>query len=164
MLKAMVLWVVLLLSSLSPSLAQNPAQAPSQDLLNAADWKSLTEARIAAVKAALQLTPDQEKLWPAVEDAIRARGQGRYLRLQALAASPSGDVDPIQLLRSRADSLAQRSAELTKLAFAWQPLYPTLDAGQRLRVRILAVYALREMRDAVESRRLQHFDEDDVEF
>jgi len=127
MLKAMVLGVVFLLSSLSPSLAQNPAQAPSQDLLNAADWKSLTEARIAAVKAALQLTPDQEKLWPAVEDAIRARGQGRYLRLQALAASPSGDVDPIQLLRSRADSLAQRSAELTKLAFAWQPLYPTLE-------------------------------------
>ena len=27
---------------------------------------------MAMIKAALQLTPDQEKYWPAVEDAIRA--------------------------------------------------------------------------------------------
>src|SRR5207344_280761 len=97
----------------------SPAAAPPQDILSAAEWKALTEARIAAVEAALQLTPDQAKLWPAVEDAIRARGQGRYLRLQALVGPPSADVDPIQLVRTRAESLAQRSAELTKLADAW---------------------------------------------
>jgi hypothetical protein len=162
--KALVVGAAVLLSSLSPSLAQKPVVERADELLNADDWKALTEARIDAVKAALQLTPDQAKLWPAVDDAIRSRGQGRYLRLQALAASQSKESDPIQLLRARAETLAQRSLELKKLADAWQPLYQTLDASQKLRLRILAVYALREMRDTIESERLEHIDEDDLGF
>jgi hypothetical protein len=47
-------------------------QAASQDRLTAADWEHLTDARIKIVKAALQLTPDQEKLWPPY--------RGRYSR------------------------------------------------------------------------------------
>ena len=35
------------------------------------DREAFTDARIAALRARLKLTPDQEKLWPAVEDAIR---------------------------------------------------------------------------------------------
>lgn len=38
-----------------------------------ADWNALTDARIAVVKAALQLTPEQQKFWPTLEEAIRAR-------------------------------------------------------------------------------------------
>jgi hypothetical protein len=37
------------------------------------------------IKAALQLTPDQEKYWPAVEDAIRARAQNRQARWERVA-------------------------------------------------------------------------------
>ena len=48
-------------------------QAASHDRLSAADLEHLTDARIEIVKAALQLTPDQEKLWPPIEEAIRAR-------------------------------------------------------------------------------------------
>ncbi|WP_342723112.1 hypothetical protein AAFG07_28500 [Bradyrhizobium sp. B097] len=33
--------------------------------------------RVGIVKAALQLTPDQEKYWPAIEDAIRTRAKNR---------------------------------------------------------------------------------------
>ena len=44
---------------------------------SAADLKSLTDARVAMIKAALQLTPDQEKYWPPVEEAIRARAKNR---------------------------------------------------------------------------------------
>ena len=40
------------------------AQAVSHDRLTASDLEQLTDARIEIVKAALQLTPDQEKLWP----------------------------------------------------------------------------------------------------
>jgi hypothetical protein len=44
----------------SPAYAQDVSSpVPSQ-----ADFKALTDARIAVVKAALQLTPEQEKLWP----------------------------------------------------------------------------------------------------
>src|SRR5208337_5175500 len=35
---------------------------------SAADLNALTDARVAVVKAALQLTPDQAKYWPAVEE------------------------------------------------------------------------------------------------
>jgi len=149
---------------LSPCLAQAPADEHNADLPSAADWKMLTEARIDAVKAALQLTPEQAKLWPPVEEAIRTRGQARYLRLQALM-QPGGEHETvIELLRHRADGLAQRSGELKRLADAWQPLYQTLDEAQKLRLRILAIYALREMRDTIESEQMQYFDEEDLGF
>src|SRR5215470_2495987 len=35
-------------------------------------------ARIGIVKAVLQLTPEQAKYWPAVEEAIRGRAQAQY--------------------------------------------------------------------------------------
>jgi hypothetical protein len=47
------------------------AQAPSGgavERLSAADVGTLTDARVNIVKAALQLTSDQEKYWPAIED------------------------------------------------------------------------------------------------
>jgi hypothetical protein len=70
----------------------------------------------------LQLTPDQAKYWPAVEEAIRNRAMGRQVRLAALwRQRDQGDSDPIDIVRHRADALAQRSAELKQLADAWQP-------------------------------------------
>ena len=56
-------------------------QAASHDRLSVADLERLTDARIEIVKAALQLTPDQEKLWPPIEDAIRARAKDRQARI-----------------------------------------------------------------------------------
>ena len=61
--------------------AQTPAQAPSTrevERLNEADLAQLTDARVNVVKSALQLTADQEKLWPPIEDAIApGRGTGK---------------------------------------------------------------------------------------
>jgi hypothetical protein len=64
-------------------------------------------------------------------------------------------IDPIQFLNRRADILAQRSASLKKLADAWQPLYQTLQPDQKLRMRVLVVDALRDLRDAVQDRRME---------
>ena len=47
------------------------AQDASRPRINQADLNALTDARIGIVKAALQLTPDQAKYWPAIEEAIR---------------------------------------------------------------------------------------------
>jgi hypothetical protein len=76
------------------------------------------------VKAALQLTPEQQQFWPAVEDAIRARSEARYRRLSAVEdrIGQWREVDPVQLYRERADALAKRAAGLKRLADAWQPL------------------------------------------
>ena len=43
------------------------AQDRELEQATAADVETLTAARINIVKSALQLTPDQEKLWPALE-------------------------------------------------------------------------------------------------
>jgi hypothetical protein len=122
--------------------------------------------RIDLVKAALQLTPEQEKLWPPVESAIRARAKDRKARIAKIqetvgrrADESRAEVlrnrDPIAFLQRRSEALAQRSANLDKLAEAWQPLYKTLSPEQRQRMGALALFVLRDMSDAVERRRAE---------
>ena len=43
---------------------------------------AFTDARIAALKAGLELTPDQAKNWPAFEQALRDMVQLRAQRMQ----------------------------------------------------------------------------------
>ena len=62
--------------------------------------------------------------------------------------------DPVDFLRRRADALSQRSAELRRLADAWQPLYQTLSPDQRQRLGLVAVVVFRDLRDPAEDRRL----------
>jgi LTXXQ motif family protein len=152
----------LFITATSPAYAQLPATAGrGQESPSEADLKAFTDRRIEVVKFALQLTPAQEKYWPAVEAAIRARGEARRSRLARLAALANDprERSPIDLLRERADGLAQRAASLNKLVDAWQPLYETLDDRQKLRLRFLTVIVLREIRDAAESRLMQSEDE-----
>ena len=150
------------------------AQAPSSgavERLSAADVGTLTDARINIVKTALQLTPDQEKYWPVIEDAVRARAKDRQARITTAAARANElrerspiealrDRNPVDFMHRRADALAQRAADLKKLADAWQPLYQTLNPEQKRRMAALALIVLREARDAVEQRRLQSEDDD----
>jgi hypothetical protein len=48
--------------------------------------------------------------------------------------------------------LAQRSADLKKLAGAWEPLYKTLSPDQKQRTAFLALYVLHEVRNTAEER------------
>jgi hypothetical protein len=150
--------------------AQTPSAA-TPERLNAADRNTLTDMRVDLVKAALQLTPDQEKLWPAVESAIRAGAEDRKARIAKVTETVGKRVDqnsvevmrnrdPIAFLQRRSEALAQRSADLDKLAEAWRPLYQTLSPEQRQHLAALATFVLNEMRDGVERRRMQA-DEDD---
>ena len=69
--------------------------------------------------------------------------------------------DPIAFLQRRSEALAQRSAELDKLAEAWQPLYKTLSPEQRQRMAALAIFVLRDMSDVVERRRAMQSEDDE---
>src|ERR1700760_439537 len=51
--------------------------------LSPEDRAAFTDARIAAVHAGLKLTPDQEKLWPPVEAAVRDFAKLRMDRANA---------------------------------------------------------------------------------
>jgi LTXXQ motif family protein len=108
------------------------------------DRAAFADARIAAVHAGLKLTPDQEKLWPPVEAAVRDFAKMRIDRARARMAArsdESGDAqkpdDPVARLRQRADNMAASAAALKKIADAADPLYKTLDDGQKRRLRIL---------------------------
>ena len=134
---------------------------------SAADLKSLTDARVEIIKAALQLTPDQEKYWPAVEDAIRARAKNRQARWERVAelrdSSPIEALherNPVELMQRRAESLGQRAADLKKVADAWEPLYKTLSQDQKKRMAFVTVVAARGIRDTIE-RRIESEDDDE---
>jgi LTXXQ motif family protein len=172
MLKIVAAGVTALFVTASPFAYAQAPSAGALERLSEADLSTLTDARIDIVKAALQLTPDQEKFWPPIEAAIRARARDRQARIAAATARASElrahspidvlrDRNPVEFLQRRADALAQRAADLKKLADAWQPLYPTLTPEQKRRMAALTIFALREMRNAVEHRRLQSEDDDE---
>ncbi|WP_068032088.1 Spy/CpxP family protein refolding chaperone [Rhodoplanes sp. Z2-YC6860] len=112
----------------------------------AADVAAFTDARIAALKAGLKLNADQEKNWPAVETALRDLAKDRAMQMNARAerreaarANVQGNdqarpaPDAIARMRDRADAMTARAAGLKKLADASEPLYKSLDDGQKHR-------------------------------
>jgi zinc resistance-associated protein len=103
---------------------------------NAEDLRAFGEARIAALKAGLTLTPEQEKNWPAFEQAARDLAKVRMERRSAMRNAPATD-DPAERLRQRATALSETGAALKKLADATDPLYKSLDENQKRRFAIL---------------------------
>lgn len=134
------------------------------------DRAAFIDARIAAVKAGLQLTPDQEKNWPPVETAVRDFAKMRIDRANARAsewearraarantdakgdkgdqpqdrAEQRTDTDPVARLRERADAMAATAAGLKRIADAADPLYKSLDDSQKRRLRVLTRMSWRE--------------------
>jgi hypothetical protein len=108
--------------------------------INPEDRAALTDAKIAAVHAGLKLNPDQEKLWPPVEAAVRDFAKMRIDRANARMNAPRDEAqrpDPVARLRERADTMATTATALKKIADAADPLYKTLDEGQKRRLTIL---------------------------
>ncbi|MDB5551664.1 MAG: hypothetical protein JWL86_1648, partial [Rhizobium sp.] len=112
--------------------------------MSSEDRTAFTDARIAAVKAGLKLNADQEKLWPPVETAVRDFAKLRIDRANARMNAPRDDSndaqkpdDPVARLRDRADTMATTAAAMKKIADAADPLYKTLDDGQKRRLAIL---------------------------
>ena len=164
MLKIVAAGATALFVTASPLAHAQTLSAATPERLKLADQNTLLDLRIDLVKAALQLTPDQQKLWPPVESAIRAKAEDRKARVAKIAETVGKRADenpvevmrnrdPIAFLQRRAEALAQRSADLDKLAEAWQPLYKTLSPEQRQRMAALAIFVLNDMSDAVERRR-----------
>ena len=103
---------------------------------NTEDLRAFDEARLAALKAGLTLTPEQEKNWPAFEQAARDLSKARVDRISAMRNAPASD-DPVERLRQRATALSDTGAALKKLADATDPLYKSLDENQKRRFAIL---------------------------
>jgi zinc resistance-associated protein len=110
--------------------------------LSPEDRAAFVDARIAALKAGLELTPDQAKNWPAFEQALRDMAKLRAERIAAREAreqNPSQTpVAPFDRLAQHADNMAKASAALKHIAETGQPLYTSLDDAQKARFQRLA--------------------------
>ena len=103
--------------------------------------RAFADARLAALHAGLGLNADQEKNWPAFEQASRELSK---LRLDRLAADvnarrdrgPQGN-DPGERLHRRAAQMTETGAALKKVADAVDPLYKSLDDAQKRRFAVL---------------------------
>jgi zinc resistance-associated protein len=140
--------IALTLAGAGYALAQQQTLSPDMRGARptAEDVTAMTDARIAALKAGLKLTPEQEKNWPAVETAIRDLAKTRADRFAEFherreARRNGGDAqarpDFVDRLRRGADAMSTRAAGLKKFADAAEPLYKSLDEGQKRRFAML---------------------------
>ena len=93
----------------------------------------MLDAHLAGMKAALKLTPDQDKNWAAFEASVRDAAQARRDGMQAMRGGARGDErpSPIEHMNAMADHLAKASTEIKAIAATAKPLYDSLDDGQR---------------------------------
>ncbi len=108
--------------------------------ISAEDRAALLDARIAALKVGLKLTPAQEKNWPALETTIREQAKARAARRAEWAEKRKeheGHCDAIEALRGRSKALQEHAARVAALADAAKPLYESLDDGQKHRFGLL---------------------------
>jgi hypothetical protein len=137
--------VAAILASALAAVAQ-PAPPPSptdqRQQASQPDMAAFQEARIATIKDGLKLTAAQEKFWPPVESAFRAQ---LGLRLNQNSSRPGSlqdnDHDLLSNMRKRAARMADRAAELARMAAAEKavadalgPLYATFDVDQKGRI------------------------------
>jgi LTXXQ motif family protein len=114
-------------------------RAEHRHRMSAADVSAFADARIAALKAGLELNTDQAKNWPPFEQAVRDLVQMRIQRLEARQAGDQKEpATPFDRLARRADNMAKTSFALKKVADAGAPLYQSLNDEQKNRFVVLA--------------------------
>ncbi|WP_445502742.1 Spy/CpxP family protein refolding chaperone [Microvirga sp. G4-2] len=105
---------------------------------SAEDMSAFADAHIAALRAGLRLSAEQEKLWPPVEDALRSLARLHIAHMQVMRQNRDMmRMDPVGTLRAMADHMSQGADAMRKLADAAAPLYATLDEAQKRRLHIL---------------------------
>src|ERR1700730_4177925 len=116
--------------------AQTPRDRPDgPPAISREDAGALVGARIAALHSGLALTPEQERMWPAFEQAYREMARLRLER--SLGAAPPPTDNPVVRMQRRADALARQGAALKGLADAAAPLWQSFDDGQKCRFAVL---------------------------
>jgi zinc resistance-associated protein len=101
-----------------------------------ADRAAFLDARIAALHAGLELTTDQDKLWPAVETALRNASKVVADQREKARSEPK-PADPVAWLQRVSENALTRGEALKKLADAATPLYAALTDDQKHRLPIL---------------------------
>ena len=132
-------------SDLQPSRAERAGQW-------AADRETMLDAKLSGMKAGLQLTPDQEKLWTPFESAVKAADKARMDAMgQMMQARRQREwMSPIDHLEAVAERLSQGAADVRKIADAAKPLYASLDDSQKHSFGMLGRMLVPERTEAAE--------------
>lgn len=110
-----------------------PAAGPAVPDYTAEDARAVLNARLAALKAVIALTPQQEPLWAPVETAIRdIVRDAANRRARRLSAAPSAHF--LDVLGSIGDAEEARGRDLRRFVDAAKPLVNALTEAQRRRV------------------------------
>ena len=117
----------------------DPANVPArmeEHAFSPADRAAFLDAGIAALHAGLTLSPEQEKLWPAVETALRTAANNAMARRQKFKDAPA-PATFVDRLRRRGENAVARGQNLEAIADAAAPLYATLSEDQKRRLPVL---------------------------
>lgn len=100
------------------------------------DRAAFFDARLAAIRAGLRLTPEQEGLWPPVESAVRDMARTMMeLREQRRTEQPPAEA--LDRLARMGEAATKRGQAMTRFADAARPLYASLSDDQKRRLRVL---------------------------
>ncbi|RUO99542.1 Spy/CpxP family protein refolding chaperone [Hyphomicrobium sp.] len=133
------------------AIAAVPATVAIAKTTDGGGWRSMTpetrsrleDGRIAMVKTALQLTPDQEKLWAPVEAQVRDAFKSREARIEEWkkkreerkAEGDKADAEKRPDLAARFEKMSKRMGEradrLKAFSSAFSPFYASLSDEQK---------------------------------
>ncbi|QXX75336.1 Spy/CpxP family protein refolding chaperone [Methylovirgula sp. HY1] len=116
-----------------PGSAAGTAATP---MFSAEDRAAFLNARVAALHAGLTLTPDQEKLWPPIEQALRDFNKLAWAQHKKMREEKQ-KLDPVAHLQLRSANMIARGEALKKIADAAGPLYATFTEAQKNRLPFL---------------------------
>jgi hypothetical protein len=110
-----------------------PQQAQAIPEYTDADARAVLNARLAALKAVIDLTPEQERLWQPLEAAIRdiVRDAAERRTRRFAASQPAHFLDVLGVI---ADAEAARGRDLRRFVDAAKPLVASLTEAQRRRI------------------------------
>ncbi len=98
-----------------------------------ADARAVLNARLAALKTVIELTPEQEKLWPPLEAAIRDISKNAIARRQKMETTPPPS-DFLGVLDAIGTAEETRGQELKRFVAAARPFVASLTEAQKRRI------------------------------
>jgi len=104
------------------------------------DHAAMLDAQLAGLKAALKLTPDQDKLWAPFEASVRDAAKMRADHMQAMRdemQAGKARPTPVDRLDLMATHMEEGAKALHGVAAAAKPLYGALDEAQQRRFAFL---------------------------
>jgi hypothetical protein len=114
------------------------AEAAHQERMQrwAADHEAMMDSRLGGMKAALKLTPDQNPLWEAFENAVRSGAKSRMDDMRQMMENGE-HMSPAERMEATSGHMARRADELKTIAQTAKPLYGSLDDRQKRKFELL---------------------------